>query len=246
MQRVRNFFSYGFHTPTLLKSILAVNSRWLARVLHTPSHLLTPQTLSTTSGDMRPFLDLIQQGFQSNFQYPSMQTTDDSTISSGSTSQSTIQRDFVSGFPVETPVQNTVDPSGRQTVTIGQLSPDISAQSTVPLLFPHPLLHTTNPPTYDPLRLLSSLEKECPRLVSTDEQAIRTFIASYKDYRRAGGVHCAYTINDLISIEVRQTFRMSSVQDPYALVSDEDWLSFLTLDYRNWRLYQHSHCIMQR
>ena len=67
----------GFHTPTLLNSILAVNSRWLARVLHTPSHLLTPQTLSTTSGDMRPFLDLIQQGFQSNFQYPSMQTTDD-------------------------------------------------------------------------------------------------------------------------------------------------------------------------
>ena len=83
-RELETFSLMGFHTPTLLKSILAVKSRWLARVLHTPSHLLTPQTLSTTSGDIRPFLDLIQQGFQSNFQYPSMQTTDDSTISSGS------------------------------------------------------------------------------------------------------------------------------------------------------------------
>ena len=62
-RELENFAPMRFHTPNLLKSILAFNSRWLARVLHTPSHLLTPQTLSTTSGDMRPFLDLTQQGF---------------------------------------------------------------------------------------------------------------------------------------------------------------------------------------
>jgi hypothetical protein len=33
----------------------------------------------------------------------------------------------------------------------------------------------------------------------------------------------------LISIDVRKNLRTSSVQDPYALRSDEEWLSFLTL-----------------
>jgi len=73
------------------------------------------------------------------------------------------------------------------------------------------------------------LEKDCPRLISTNEQAVRTFIAAYKEYRRAGGVLCEYTINDLISIEVRQIFLMSSVQDPYSLITDEEWISFLLL-----------------
>jgi hypothetical protein len=136
----------------------------------------------------------------------------------------------VSGFPVEhhdipeTPVQHTIDSSGRKVVTIGTLSPGESEQPTLPIPISSPMR-----PAYDPLRLLSPLEKDCPRLISADEQAVRTFIAAYKEYRRAEGVLCAYTINDLISIKVRQIFRMSSVQDPYSLITDEEWISFLLL-----------------
>jgi hypothetical protein len=184
------------------------------RVLNTPPHAINLRTLATTLEDLQPFTDLLQTGFQPNFPFPSSVPLagDDSTISSGSTSTSTVHRDFVSGFPVEhhdrpeTPVQHTIDSSGRKVVTIGTLSPGESEQPTLPIPISSPMR-----PAYDPLRLLSPLEKDCPRLISADEQAVRTFIAAYKEYRRAGGVLCAYTINDLISIEVRQIFRMSSV-----------------------------------
>ena len=100
------------------------------RVLNTPPHAINPRTLATTLEDLQPFMDLLQTGFQPNFQFPSSipLAGDDSTISSGSTSTSTVRRDFVSGFPVEhhdrpeTPMPQTIHLSGRKVVSIGTLS----------------------------------------------------------------------------------------------------------------------------
>ena len=120
---------------------------------------------------------------------------------------------------------------GQPTILIDPSFPShVSATATtIPLSTPSIPDHSNNPPAFDPLRLLSPLEKDCPRLLSTSESSIRTFISSYNEYRRAGGTNCFYCINDLVSIDVRKNLRTSSVQDPYALHSDEEWLSFLTL-----------------
>ena len=127
--------------------------------------------------------------------------------------------------------------------------PDPISDSATTIPMQNPLLSSDRPqtqPVFDPLRLLSPLEKDCPRLQSTSENSIRTFIASYKEYRRAGGNNCLYCVNDLISIYVRQNLRMSSVQDPYALRSDEEWLSFLILRIPKSKLYLLLPCNMRR
>jgi hypothetical protein len=161
----------------------------------------------------------------------------------------------VPGFPVEsstrpeTPVQNIIDTKGQPTILIDSSFPDPISDSATTIPLPTPLLSTDQPntqPVFDPLRLFSPLEKACPRLQSTSENSIRTFIASYTEYRRAGGNNCLYCINDLISIDVRQTLRMSSVQDPYALRSDEEWLSFLILRIPKLKLYLLLPCNMRR
>jgi hypothetical protein len=171
---------------------------------------------------------------------------DDSTISSGSTSTSTTHKDFISlsprdfipGFPIESSIQpensvkHTMGSRGQPTILIEPpfLDPVSETATTIPL--PTHSISSDQPhtaPVFDSLRLLSPLEKDCPRLLSTSESSIRTFISSYNEYRRAGGTNCFYCINDLISIDVRKNLRTSSVQDPYALRSDEEWLSFLTL-----------------
>jgi len=100
---LESFSPMGTHSPVLLKALSSVNSRWLMRVLNTPPHVINPRPLATTLEDLQPFTDLLQTGFQPNFPFPSSVPLagDDSTISSGSTSTSTVHRDFVSGFPVE-------------------------------------------------------------------------------------------------------------------------------------------------
>ena len=129
-------------------------------------------------------------------------------------------------------MQNAIGSKGTPSIIIDSSFPDPVSESasTIPvhnLLLPPDQLPIQ--PAFDPLRLLSPLEKDCPRLQSTSKYTIRTFIASYKESRRAGGINSLYCVNDLISIEVRQNLRMSSVQDPYLLRSDEEWLSFLVL-----------------
>ena len=99
------------------------------------------------------------------------------------------------GFPVEyqtrpeTPVQNTIGSKRQPTIIIDSSFPDPISESasTIPMERT-PILSSTNT-TFDPLRLLSPIEKECPRLYSAEEKDVRTFVASYNEYRRAGGAH---------------------------------------------------------
>jgi hypothetical protein len=188
------------------------------RVLHTPPPEIGYHTLDTTSHDLKPFTDLLRSGYQPNYPFPSvpLPATDDSTISSGSTSTST-QRDFLPGFPVdhqrrpETPVENTIGIKGQPTIIIDSTRPNQISESasTIPLdRTAYPSATSSTKTKFDPLSLLSPIEKDCPRLHSAEEKDVRTFVASYNEYRRAGGTH--YTINDLVSIEVRKNFRMSS------------------------------------
>jgi len=134
------------------------------------------------------------------------------------------------GFPVdhqhrpETPVENTIGIKGQPTIIIDSTYPDPISESASTI----PLERTTIPSStnnFDPLRLLSPIEKDCPRLHSAEEKDVRTFVASYNEYRRAGGNH--YSINDLVSIEVRKNFRMSSIIDANTFKTDAEWLSFL-------------------
>ena len=133
-------------------------------------------------------------------------------------------------------MQTCIDPLGRKSILIGTSLPSSSEhfKVTAPTSHVHESVKET-PPTlsntlpFDPLRLLLPIEKDCSRVISAGEKGVRTFVAAYKEYRRAGGQHCAYSINDLILIEVRETFCISSVHDPYLLSTDEDWLSFLVL-----------------
>jgi hypothetical protein len=262
-RELENFSPRGTVSVTLLQSVFAASSRWIARILYTLPHELSEQTFQTTREDLKPIRDSFQSGFQPNYPFPSRTmpvTTDDSTISSGSTSTSTLhreytQQDFVPGFPVEsstrpeTPVQNTIGNKGQPTILIDSSIPDTISDSATTIPLQTPLLtsdQTQTLPVFDPLRLLSPLEKDCPRLQSTSETSIRNFIAFHKEYRRAGGNNCLYCINDLISIDVRKNLRMSSVQDPYALRSDEESLSFLILRIPKLKLYLLLPCNMRR
>jgi hypothetical protein len=169
---------------------------------------------------------------------------DDSTISSGSTSASTTHRDYISltprdfvpGFPVEsstrpeTPVQNTIGYKGQPTIFIDPSFPDPISDSTTTIPVQNLIIHSDQPqtqPVYDPLRLLSPLEKDCPRLQSTSENSIRTLLFHKKNIVEQVET-IVFTVS-MIFIDVRQNLRMSSVQDPYTLRSDEEWLSFLIL-----------------
>ena len=101
-RELENFSPRGTHSSRLLKCIFTVQSRLLMRVLHTPPPEIDYRTLDTTPIDLQPYTDLLRSGYQPNFPFPSvpLPATDDSTISSGSTSTST-QRDFVPRFPVD-------------------------------------------------------------------------------------------------------------------------------------------------
>jgi len=132
-RELENFSPRGTHSSRLLQCIFSVQYRWLMRVLHTPPPEIGYHTLDTTSLDLQPFTDLLRSGYQPNFPFPSMplppSATDDSTISSGSTSTST-NRDFLPGFPVdhqprpETPVNNSFGIKGQPTIIIDSTFPD--------------------------------------------------------------------------------------------------------------------------
>ena len=98
-RELENFSPRGTQSSRLLQCIFSVQYRWLMRVLHTPPPEIGYHTLDTTSLDLQPFTDLLRSGYQPNFPFPSMPlpATDDSTISSGSTSTST-NRDFCRDF----------------------------------------------------------------------------------------------------------------------------------------------------
>jgi hypothetical protein len=201
------------HTPRPQEKFWPLSS--IAKVKSLP-HEMSEQTFQTTREDLSPIRALFNSGFQPNYPFPSRAMavpTDDSTISSGSTSTSTThrdsisltQRDFVPGFPVqsstrpENPVQNTIGYKGQPTILIDSSFPDPISDSATTIPLQNSLISSDQPqtqPVFDPLRLLSPLEKDCPRLQSTSENSIRTFIASYKEYRRAGGNNC-FTVSTI-------------------------------------------------
>ena len=135
------------------------------------------------------------------------------------------------GFPVdhqprpETPVNNSIGIKGQPTIIIDSTFPDPISESASTIPLERTPIFSSTTTTFDPLRLLSPIEKDCPRLHSAEEKDVRTFVASYNEYRRAGGTH--YSIDDLVSIEVRKNFGMSSIVDPNTLKTDAEWLSFL-------------------
>ena len=88
-RELEHFSPRGAISITLLKSVFATSSRWLARILYTLPHEITEQTFQTAREDLSPIRALFNSGYQPNYPFPSRVMTvptDDSTISSGSTS----------------------------------------------------------------------------------------------------------------------------------------------------------------
>ena len=84
-RELEHFSPRGTISITLLKSVFAASSRWLARILYTLPYDMSEQTSQTTCEDLKPIHDLFNSGFQPNYPFPSRTVAvapDDSTISS--------------------------------------------------------------------------------------------------------------------------------------------------------------------
>jgi hypothetical protein len=151
-RELENFSPRGTINTTLLTSVLATSSRWLVRILYTLPPDISEQTFNLTREDLSPIRSLFASGFQPNYPFPSRAMSmphDDSTISSGSTSTSTSNRDyiatsprdFIPGFPIEssiqpeTSVKHTMGFRGQPTILIEPpfLDPVSETATTIPL-----------------------------------------------------------------------------------------------------------------
>jgi hypothetical protein len=172
-RELENFSPKGTILTTLLTSVLATSSRWLARILYTLPPDISEQTFNLTREDLSPIRSLFASGFQPNYPFPSRAMSmphDDSTISSGSTSTSTSnrdyiatsRRDFIPGFPIESSIQpensvkHTMGSRGQPTILIEPpfLDPVSETATTIPL--PTHSISSDQPhtaPVFDPLRL---------------------------------------------------------------------------------------------
>ena len=117
-RELENFSPRATVSTTLLTSVLATSSRWLARILYTLPQDVSEQTFILTREDLSPIRRLFDSGFRPNYPFPQRTVSvpnDDSTISSGSTSTSTPTRDFLSPstnfipeFPTDSSIQSEI------------------------------------------------------------------------------------------------------------------------------------------
>ena len=57
-RELEHFSPRGTVLVTLLKSVFAASSRWIARILYTLPHEISEQTFQTTREDLQPIRDL--------------------------------------------------------------------------------------------------------------------------------------------------------------------------------------------
>ena len=88
---------------------------------------------------------------------------------------------------------------GQPTTLIDTSFPDPISETATTIPLPTPSISSDQPNStlvFDPLRLLSPLEKDCPRLLSTSESFIRTLLPLTKNIaERVGPI--AFTVSTI-------------------------------------------------